>query len=75
MIHPTEPARERRADPDTAPRVGLFSHPPEAEPSEQPPTGDGADWHAIPFSDDVTEARRTGRSRLTVPRWQPAAGI
>jgi hypothetical protein len=77
MIRPSEPAPERPVNSETARRAGLFSHPPEAEASEQsqPLTGDGADWHEIPFSDEVTEARRTGRPRLAVPRWQPAAGM
>src|SRR5215469_729925 len=74
--HPSsEPARERRVNPGTSPRVGLFSHSPEAAVSEQhrPPVSEGVDWQTIPFSHGIAEQRRTGGPRLTHgPRRQPA---
>jgi hypothetical protein len=63
---PSEPARQWRVNPGTAPRAGLFSHPPEAEVFEhrRPLVSSGVDWQAIPFSDGDAEQRRTGRPRL-----------
>jgi len=63
MSHPrSEPAREQRVNRAVVPRIGLFSHPPEAEVFKQPrpPVGrsDGVDWRAGPFSGGAAEQRR-----------------
>jgi hypothetical protein len=47
-----EPAQERRVNPESVRRVGLFSHPPESsvfEPGRSRLSG-GVDWRATPFS-------------------------
>jgi hypothetical protein len=53
----SEPAQERRVNPETVRRVGLFSHPPEAGVFEQRRllVRGGVDWQTIPFSDGVAE--------------------
>jgi hypothetical protein len=49
-----EPVQERRVDPLTVRRVGLFSHPPDVGVFEQRrPLVRGGDWQAIRFSDRV----------------------
>jgi hypothetical protein len=61
MSYPTsEPAREQRVK-ASLPRVGLFSHTPDAEVAEQrhPLVGDRVDWLATPFSAGVAGHRRS----------------
>jgi hypothetical protein len=66
MSHPAaEPAREQRINRAAVPRVGLFSHPPQAEVSAQCPApvrrGDGSRWRATSFSSGTAEQRHTPR--------------
>jgi hypothetical protein len=61
----------------TTQRVGLFSHPPQAELFEQrrPPPNDGIGWQATPFSDRAAEHHHTGRpGQPHRPRQQPPTG-
>jgi len=55
----SEPAREQRVNRAAVPRVELFSHPPQAEASEQHPpladSGNGLDWRATPFAGGAAE--------------------
>jgi hypothetical protein len=55
----SEPARQPRLNRAVVPLVELFSHPPQAEESEQrPPLADaenGVDWRATPFSGGAAE--------------------
>ena len=55
----SEPAREQRVNRPAVPRVELFSHPAQAEASEQRPpladSGNGVDWRATPFSGGAAE--------------------
>jgi hypothetical protein len=55
----SEPAREQRVNRAAVPRVELFSHPPQAEASEQRPpladSGKGVDWRATPFAGGAAE--------------------
>jgi hypothetical protein len=65
----SEPAREQRVNRAAPPRVELFSHPPQAEASEQRPpladSGDDIDWRATPFSGGAAEQRRSSSTRRT----------
>ena len=77
MSPPTsEPACEQRVNRAAVPLVELFSHPPQAEASQQrsplADSGDGVDWRATPFSGGAAEQtpllvnekdQRAGRQR------------
>jgi hypothetical protein len=59
--------RDQASSRQTTQRVGLFSHPPQAELFEQrqPPPNDGIDWQATPFSDRAAEHHHAGQPGAT----------